>query len=241
MKIRIGTSGWNYSHWKGIFYPSDLAKTKWLEFYATQFDTVELNATFYRLPSEKTFQSWYKRTPANFLWSLKANRAITHIKKLKDVKEALDKFYKLVFWLKEKCGVVLFQLPPSLTFEEGLLKEFCSLLNTNYRYALEIRHKSWINDNAFEILAKHNIAFCISDSAGRFPYYEAITADFVYIRLHGPAKLYASEYSEAQINEWAKKLIKWGKDAFVYFNNDFSGYAVKNAKMLKQVIEQWQK
>ena len=238
MEIRIGTSGWNYPHWKDIFYPSKLAKAKWLEFYATQFDTVELNATFYRIPSEKTFQNWYKRTPSNFLWSLKANRTITHIKKLKDVQEPLDKFYQLISCLKEKLGVVLFQLPPSLVFEEELLRDFCTLLDPRYRYTLEVRHKSWINDKVFEILSKYNIAFCISDSAGRFPYYEAITANFIYIRLHGPTKLYASEYSDAQINEWAEKLIKWGKDAFVYFDNDFSGYAVKNAKMLKQALAQ---
>ena len=238
MEIRIGTSGWSYSHWKDIFYPSGLAKTKWLEFYTTQFDTVELNATFYRLPSEKTFQNWYKRTPLDFLWSLKANRLITHIKKLRDVKEPLNRFYQLISGLKEKCRVILFQLPPSLAFEENLLKEFCSLLNPHYKYTLEIRHKSWINDKMFEMLSEHNIAFCISDSAGRFPYYEAITADFIYIRLHGPTKLYASEYSDAQINEWAEKLIEWGKDAFVYFDNDFAGYAVKNAKMLKKVLIQ---
>jgi len=236
MKIRIGTSGWNYDHWKGIFYPEELSKGKWLEFYIKYFDTVELNASFYRLPTQKTFQNWYKRTPRGFIWSVKANKFITHTKRLKDVKEALNRFYNAISGLKEKCGPILFQLPPSLVFEKELLKDFCSMLDFSYRYTLEVRNSSWINDEVFEILKEHNIAFCISDTAGRFPYHEEITADFIYIRLHGSKILYASEYTEEEINLWAQKIIDWGKDVYVYFDNDFNGYAVKNAKMLKKVL-----
>ena len=237
MEIRIGTSGWNYPHWKELFYPKGLSRNKWLEFYAEHFDTVELNVTFYRLPSEKTFKNWHKRVPENFLYSVKASRIITHVRRLKNVEDALENFYSAVSHLKEKCGPILFQLPPSLSFEEDLLEEFCSILRPEYRYALEIRHKSWIDDRVFEILRKYNIAFCISDSAGRFPYHEEVTADFVYVRLHGPTKLYASEYTEEQIREWAEKLRKWGRDAFIYFDNDFNAYAIKNAKMLKEYLK----
>ena len=237
MEIRIGTSGWNYPHWKDIFYPDHLPKRKWLEFYTQYFETVELNATFYRLPSEKTFQNWYKRTPKEFVWSLKASKFITHTKRLKNVQDPLDKFYNSISGLKEKCGPILFQLPPSLSFEKKLLEDFCKMLDPSYKYALEVRHKSWINNEVFEILKKYNIAFCISDSAGRYPYHEAITSDFIYIRLHGPTKLYASEYTEQEISDWATKLKGWQKDAFVYFDNDFKGYAIKNAKMLKDLLE----
>ncbi len=236
MEIRIGTSGWNYPHWKGRFYPANLSKSKWLEFYTQHFDTVELNATFYRLPAKKTFQNWHKRTPPNFLWSLKINRTITHIKKLRDIEESLSNFYSAISGLKEKCGPILIQLPPSLKFDLELFREFCEILDPLYKYALEVRHISWINDKVFEMLSNYNIAFCISDSAGRFPYYETITADFVYIRLHGPTKLYASEYSEEQIEQWAIKIKNWKKDAFIYFDNDFNGYAIKNAFMLKQKL-----
>lgn len=236
MEIRIGTSGWNYPHWKNIFYPENLSRGKWLEFYIKHFETVELNATFYRLPAEKTFQNWYKRTPKGFIWSLKASKFITHTRRLKDVQEPLNKFYSAVSKLKEKCGPILFQLPPSLVFEKNLLEDFCEVLDSSYKYTLEVRNKSWINDDTFEILKKYNVAFCISDTAGKYPYHEEITADFVYIRLHGPTKLYASEYTEQAISHWAEKLTNWGKDAFVYFDNDFEGYAIKNAKMLKRKL-----
>ena len=237
MEIRIGTSGWNYPHWKDVFYPKDLPRGKWLEFYSKHFDTVELNATFYRLPSEKTFQNWYKRTPSEFIWSVKASKFITHTKRLKDVQDALIRFYNSISPLKEKCGPILFQLPPSLNFEKDLLEDFCKLLDPSYRYTLEVRHKSWIDDKVFETLKKYNIAFCISDSAGRYPYYEAVTSAFVYLRLHGSRKLYASEYSDEEIAAWAKKILKWERDAYIYFDNDFNAYAIKNAKQLKEVLK----
>ncbi|MBW1960850.1 MAG: DUF72 domain-containing protein [Deltaproteobacteria bacterium] len=189
---RIGTSGWNYEHWKDRFYPSGLAKSKWLNFYTEHFDTVEVNATFYRLPKPKTFDNWYEKTPDNFLWAVKGSRYITHIQRLKDTAESLERLYQSVERLKEKAGPILFQLPPSFTFDERILKAFCKELNPAFRHALEVRHESWIDEVVFQILKENNIALCISDSAGRFPYCEAITADFVYIRLHGSKKLYAS-------------------------------------------------
>ncbi len=236
MEIRVGTSGWNYPHWRDIFYPENLAKGKWLEFYSKYFDTVELNATFYRLPVEKTFQNWYKRTPSGFIWAVKASKFITHTKRLKDVQDALKRFYNSVSQLKEKCGPILFQLPPSLVFEKTLLENFCEILDHSYNYAMEVRNESWINDKAFRILNKHNIAFCISDTAGRYPYHEEITADFVYVRLHGSRRLYASEYTQEEMISWAKKISDWKRNAYIYFDNDFQGYAVKNARMLKEIL-----
>ncbi len=233
---RIGTSGWNYKHWKEIFYPADLSPRKWLEFYSSHFNTVELNATFYRLPKVNTFESWKNRTPDGFLWSVKANKFITHTKRLKDCREPLDRFYTSVSGLGDKLGPILFQLPPSLTYDEQVFLDFCALLKPNYLHTLEVRNRSWLDDGAFEIMRKFNIAFCISDTAGRYPYHEAVTADFVYIRLHGSRKLYASEYTVEELHTWAKKILHWGKRTFCYFDNDFEGYAIKNARGLINIL-----
>ncbi len=235
-KWRIGTSGWNYPHWKGIFYPDNIPRAKWLEYYSERFDTVELNATFYRLPKEQTFKNWNKRTPEGFLYSVKISKFITHTKRLKDCADALLKFYSAIEHLKEKLGPILIQLPPGLKYERSMFESFCYLLNSSYKHTLEVRNKSWLCDEAFQIMKEHGIAFCISDTAGRYPYHEEITADFVYIRLHGSKKLYASEYTESEINQWATKIRKWNKPTYVYFDNDFNGYAVKNAHQLIQCL-----
>lgn len=234
--VHIGTSGWTYGHWKGIFYPEDQPKARWLEYYAREFDTVELNATFYRLPNKTTFEKWFKRTPEGFLWSLKASRYITHVKRLKDVREPLDRFYHSASRLGSKLGPLLFQLPPSLTYDAHLMESFLARLDPSFRHAVEIRHSSWLTSEFFTQLQHKNTAFCISDTAGRYPYQEEITADFVYIRLHGSRKLYASEYTKEELEIWAKKIQDWGRETFVYFDNDFGGYAVRNAKMLKKLL-----
>ncbi len=234
--IRVGTSGWTYPHWKGVFYPVDCSRSQWLEYYAEHFDTVELNATFYRLPRASTFLGWKRRTPGNFLRTVKASKYITHTKRLKEPKEPLTQFYSAASALEEKLGPILFQLPPSLMFHEGDLHVFCQCVNPSKRHALEVRHPSWISDRCFAILQKYNIAFCIADSAGRYPFHEAVTADFVYIRLHGSRKLYASEYGEEELQEWAHKIEDWQKDTYLYFDNDFEGHAVRNAKRLKDIL-----
>jgi len=235
-QIRIGTSGWNYQHWKGLFYPPNCRQSEWLEYYVEHFDTVELNATFYGLPKLKTFENWRLRTPDGFLWAVKANKYITHIKRLKDPRQPLERFYEAVSGLKEKSGPVLFQLPPSLSFREQTFRHFCQSLDVSIPHALEVRHPSWVNDRLFSILQEHNMAFCIADTAGRYPYHEEVTADFVYVRLHGSKKLYASDYSEEELRLWAHKIRKWNTETFLYFDNDFGGYAVKNAGRLKQIL-----
>jgi uncharacterized protein YecE (DUF72 family) len=235
-KIRIGTSGWTYSHWKHVFYPLACPKSRWLEYYTEHFDTVELNATFYRLPKATTFEGWGRRTPDLFLWAVKASKYITHTKRLREPAEPLERLYSVTSALGEKLGPILFQLPPSLSFDEERFTGFCGCLSPSRRHALEVRHPSWISDRLFAILEAHDMAFCISDTAGRYPFHERVTADFIYIRLHGSKKLYASDYSEEELQAWAQKIRKWEKDTYLYFDNDFEGYAVKNAKRMKEIL-----
>jgi uncharacterized protein YecE (DUF72 family) len=236
-RIHIGTSGWNYHHWRGGFYPPDCPKAKWLQHYTKNFTTVEVNATFYGQPKPETFKTWRRATPDGFLWAVKANRYITHIKRLRDVHEPLERFFGAALLLKEKLGPVLFQLPPGLAFHESIFDGFCENLE-HYKHpcALEVRHTSWLADRVLARLEKRRIAFCISDTAGRYPYGEAVTADFVYIRLHGSQKLYVSEYTEEELHTWAQKIRKWDKDTYVYFDNDFAGHAPKNAARVKEIL-----
>ncbi|MDT8272474.1 MAG: DUF72 domain-containing protein [Desulfomonilia bacterium] len=234
--ISIGTSGWTYDHWRGVFYPEDIPKTRWLEFYCRAFSTVEVNATFYRHMKPSTVEKWEQNTPEGFCWSIKANRLITHIKRLRDVHEPLKRFLSSVAPLGEKLGPIIFQLPPSLAFDEGLLMTFLSLIPNHFHCALEARNRSWVNERAFSCLHQHKVAWCISDTAGRHPCYEEITADFVYLRLHGSKKLYASSYTEDELAAWAARIKGWERDTYAYFDNDFMGYAPNNALKLKALL-----
>ncbi len=237
-EIRIGTSGWSYNHWRDIFYPKDLAQAKWLEFYAKIFDTVEINSSFYHLPKPKTFSNWRARTPKNFLFSVKASRFITHVKKLKDVKEPWKRFINSAKELKERLGPILFQLSPNLKANIEKLENFISILPSKYRYTFEFRNESWFNKKIYEILEKNNISLCFADTPS-YPYKEILTADFVYIRLHGHKKLYGSKYTNRELKIWANKIKKWmkeKKDVYVYFDNDACGYAVENAKTLLRML-----
>jgi uncharacterized protein YecE (DUF72 family) len=235
--VHIGTSGWNYDHWRGSFYPAYCPKSKWLQHYTQNFTTVEVNATFYRQPKPETFETWRHTTPDGFLWAVKANRYITHIKRLREAGESLERFFSAAGLLKEKFGPVLFQLPPGLAFEEGTFDRFCgSLEHYNHRCALEVRHTSWLTDRVLARLENRRIAFCISDTAGRYPYGEAVTADFIYIRLHGSQKLYMSDYTEEELRAWVRKITQWDRDTYVYFDNDFAGHAPKNAVRMKEIL-----
>ncbi|MBM4271959.1 MAG: DUF72 domain-containing protein [Deltaproteobacteria bacterium] len=235
--VSIGTSGWNYGHWRSVFYPPECPKTKWLQFYAGEFTTVEVNATFYRLPPQATFENWKRNTPEGFLWAVKANRYITHVKRLQDPDESLGRFFRAARSLGEKLGPVLFQLPPALAYNRDVFSRFCETLDKyRHRCALEIRHKSWLEERVLATLETHGIAFCISDTAGRYPYSEAVTADFIYIRLHGSRKLYVSDYTEEELQAWAEKITRWGRDTYVYFDNDFAGHAPGNAASLKRIL-----
>jgi len=237
----IGTSGWSYDHWIGKFYPENLNKNKWLEFYTESFDSVELNASFYRLPRKKTFQNWKKRTPPEFIFAVKMSRYVTHVKRLLDPEESLQIFFDAVSSLEEKCSAVLIQLPPSLKFDLERVDKFLRELNTNYkeyRFTLECRNQSWFNDEVYNLFKKYGIALCISDTPC-YPYAEEVTAEFVYVRLHGHEQLYASNYSDQQLEEWANRIKHWnekGMDVYVYFDNDANAYAVKNALKLKELL-----
>jgi len=240
----IGTSGYNYPHWwNGVFYPSDLPQRKWLEFYAGHFDTVELNVSFYRLPKKEVFEGWYKRTPKKFYFAVKGSRYITHIKRLKDCREPLTLLSENASPLKEKFGVVLWQLPPRFKFQKDRLEAFCVLLSTlprakRIRHTFEFRDESWLCEEAFRILEEFSFAFCIAHGSG-LPFVDRVTSDFVYLRLHGGEVLYGSNYSDKELKRWAEKIEGWtekGKDVFVYFNNDAYGFAIKNALTLKKIL-----
>ena len=232
----IGCSGWNYKHWKGLFYPETIPQYRWLQYYASIFTTVEINATFYRQFKDATYTSWYNRVNNEFCYSLKLSRYITHVKRLLHGEDAIQRCVTSASLLKDKLGVIVIQLPPSLKFDEQLVGDFLLLLPSNYRYAIEARHGSWLCDSCFSLLQQHNIAWCIADTASRYPYHEVVTANFVYIRLHGSKKLYASEYTMQELEEWANKIIAWDKITYCYFDNDVNAYAVFNALSLKRLL-----
>lgn len=232
----VGTSGWNYPHWRKIIYPDNLKTSEWLSFYSSYFQTTEVNVTFYRDVRKSTFERWFTQVGDNFLFSVKMPRIITHYKRLNSDKGTITKFLHSISPLKEKLGAILIQLPPSLKFDRELFKRFFELLDFRYRYAIEVRNKTFFDESFLNILKTYNIALCIADSAKRYPYFEDITADFIYVRLHGSERLYASEYSEEELNTWAQKIQKWNRPSFIYFNNDLSGYAFKNALRLKELL-----
>jgi len=234
--IRIGTSGWHYGHWAGPFYPADLPKDKWLEYYAKNFDTVEINNTFYHLPKPPALKRWHNLTPKNFLYAVKASRYITHIKKLKDVSEELTRFLGLAALLGRKLGLVLYQLPPSLHKDLDRLESFVRLLPKEQAAVFEFRHESWYCEDTYKLLGKFNVGFCIHDLSGlESP--RVVTADIIYVRFHGTTGRYSGCYSKSMLANWAKWLQDHAKNVrsiYVYFNNDQAAYAVQNAKMLKQ-------
>ena len=236
----IGTSGWHYDDWKERFYPRGLAKSRWLEFFARQFSTVELNNTFYRLPSEETVTRWHESTPGGFTFSVKASRYITHIKRLRKVDEELETMFKRVGLLKEKLGPLLYQLPHSYERNDEVLDSFLSLLPSDRKHVLEFRHESWLKDKVFEILRRHQTGFCIFDQPD-MPCPAVVTSSFGYVRFHG--KKYSSSYTMQELASWAKKIVELatGLDSFfIYFNNDVRGYAVNNARTLREELSEKQ-
>jgi len=238
----IGTSGWNYDHWRENFYPEDLDSSEWLSFYQDQFNTVEINNSFYKLPEKETLRSWRDTVTKDFKLTPKANRYITHMKKLKEPEESLQNMLEAFSELKDSIGPILFQLPPNWNFNRERLGHFLSLLPEDKRAAFEFRDRSWINDESLELLVEHNASFCIYDLTG-YQTPEYMPADFVYLRLHGPNKEEELKgcYTEEQLTGWADKIKQWtknGRDVFVYFNNDDKGYAPDNAKKLQSILEE---
>ncbi len=235
----IGTSGWHYRHWAGRFYPDDAATEDFLAFYARHFRTVEINNTFYRLPSVDVLSAWRAATPANFIFACKASRYITHLKKLKDAPQSTQRFFSAVQALGSKLGPVLFQLPPRWRVNVDRLRRFLEVLPKAHRYAFEFRDQSWLCDEIFQVLRQHNAALCLYD----LDYRQSpilLTADFTYVRLHGPDGAYRGCYGEKNLNQWAQRIRAWrkdGLDVYCYFDNDEAGYATQNAAQLICLIE----
>jgi uncharacterized protein YecE (DUF72 family) len=237
--VRIGTSGWHYKHWLGLFYPPKLAPKQMFHYYSLHFDTVELNNTFYRLPKPETFESWRDNSPDSFLYAVKASRFITHMKKLKDPESSTMKFFDGAERLGEKLGPILFQLPPRWRVDMERLSDFLATLPEEHRYVVEIRDESWMVKEVYDVLRQFNVAFCVHDLAHMQTPRE-ITADFTYVRFHGPgAAKYRGSYSDSALREWAEQISGWSAanvDSYVYFNNDIGGHAITNAQTLKQLL-----
>ena len=237
-EIRVGTSGWYYDHWLGRFYPDDLPKNKWFEHYARHFDTVEINNTFYHLPKPQTLSRWHKLAPKGFVYAVKANRYITHIKKLKDTSDALERFFDAVTLLKGRLGPILYQLPPSLHIDLDLLTSFIKLLPKKRPAVFEFRHKSWYVEETFDLLGASDAALCIHDMPGNESP-RRVTADTIYVRFHGTQGRYSGNYTDKMLAEWANWLKEQSKSArtvYAYFNNDAHAHAVNNATQLRHEL-----
>ncbi len=233
--VYIGCSGWSYKDWKGSFYPLNLPLKERLSYYMNFFNTVEINSTFYHLPTQKTVQLWYDQAPKGFQYSLKVNRNITHIKRFKDIREPLHYFYGLSEILREKIGGLLFQFPESFRFTEAKLTRIISHLNENYKNVVEFRHPSWWNTKVIQAFESTNILFCTVNGFS-LPEKPIIINNKIYMRFHGnPA--YTSLYSDQYLSQWAALLKDASlKEIWVYFNNTCNAYAVQNALQLKKIL-----
>ncbi|MCW2796012.1 DUF72 domain-containing protein [Nocardioides sp.] len=242
-EVRIGCSGWSYVHWVGVLYPPGLPKAKWRDAYAAHFDTVELNASFYRWPGEKPFVMWRNALPPGFLMSVKASRWITHARRLKDDEGAwAERLTKAWEALGDRRGVMLLQLHPAHERDDARLDEFLSRLPRTMRVAVEFRHPSWHHEAVYELLERRGAAYVVMSGAG-LPCVLRATAEFVYVRMHGPSHehLYAGSYSDSDLDWWADRIREWQvqeRDVFVYFNNDGQGHAVVDADRLRTRLGQ---
>ncbi|HUR19472.1 MAG TPA: DUF72 domain-containing protein [Vicinamibacterales bacterium] len=241
MAVHIGTSGWSYGHWVNALYPGGLPTERRLDYYVRQFGTVELNASYYRWPSDAAFTSWRRRLPADFLMTVKAPRALTHIRRLYRPEPWMARIRSGLSRLGSKGGVFLVQLPPSATLDHARLKYFLERVPSTLRVAVEFRNETWLQDSTFALLEQHGAAYCVMSGA-KLPCVLRVTAPFVYARLHGPDHnhLYAGSYSDEDLRWWADRVREWQgmhRDVFVYFNNDGHGNAVRNAQTLKEMVE----
>lgn len=238
-RLFIGTSGWHYASWKGPFFPCDLKAKDQLQYYATQFTTTELNGVFYRTPTTEAVTAWREQTPLDFVFSWKASKFITHWKRLSASSEnSIQLLESRIALLGEKAGPILFQLPPQFARNDERLTSFLKMLNRKRRYTFEFRHPSWYAPRVLRLLAAENIALCISDHADA-PAPWKRTAEFLYIRGHGPTGRYKGHYSDTALASWAKRVSSWrrrGYDAFVYFDNDQKSAAPRDAARLQKLL-----
>jgi uncharacterized protein YecE (DUF72 family) len=237
-ELRIGCSGWVYKDWKGPFYPPEVKDKDRLAYYATRFDTAEINASFYRLPSEGMVAGWAERAPEGFVFAWKVSRFITHNKKLKDAAEAVELVFGRMAPLADHYGPALIQLPPQLRRNDERLASFLALLPKGRRHTVEFRHESWYDATVFQILAEHDAALCISDHHSAPSPWE-VTASWVYVRGHGPGGRYFGRYTDEELATWAERIAAWraqGRDVYVYFDNDIKSAAPFDAEVLKRLV-----
>jgi uncharacterized protein YecE (DUF72 family) len=237
-QLRIGTSGWHYQGWRGDFYPASLPPAKMLSWYARHFDTVEINNTFYRLPTEEALLNWKKLAPPGFLFAVKGSRYITHMKRLTDPEKSVELFFSRVELLGNTLGPILFQLPPKWKANAERLAEFLQVLPRRHKYIIEFRDESWYVPQIYDLLRRHRVALCIHDLHGVQSPTE-ITTDFTYVRFHGTTGKYQGNYSTEMLEDWAKKIQTWQhqlSNIYVYFNNDVGGHAVRNALSLATML-----
>jgi len=237
--LRVGCSGYEYEHWRAALYPEGLAKARWLERYASLFDTVEINRTFYRLPSARTFDAWRARVPSDFVFALKLSRYGSHFKHLKDPEAWLPIFVERAERLGPQLGPVLVQLPPHWDADPARLERFLNVAAGAHRWAVEVRDRRWLCDAVFDVLRRHDAALCLHDLLAHHP--EVVTASWVYRRFHGPTTgaPYAGSYSPQALSGAARRIrahLDAGRDVFAYFNNDADGHAVHNARTLKRYL-----
>ena len=237
-RIHIGTSGWNYKHWVGSFYPEKFPAKNMLGFYSEHFDTVEINATHYHLPNFTSFDSWRETVPGNFVFSVKASRFTTHMKKLKSPRKSTEKFFVRAERLRAKLGPILFQLPPRWKVNVERLAAFLSAMPRGHRYTFEFRDHSWFTPEVYDVLRAHKAALCFYHQMG-YDSPQEMTADFIYVRLHGTESKYGGSYPDTLLKEWARRIRRWrkqSKEIYFYFNNDPEGHAIRNALTLKQMV-----
>jgi len=241
-KFHIGTSGWSYKDWIEIFYPKRLKAADWLSYYATIFNCTEINSSFYRLPQKQTVISWIKKVPKDFLFCPKMSRYLTHIKRLKEPEEPLDRFFSIFEPMKKQMGPVLIQLPGTAAFDHDVAENLYCLLKQKfslYKFAIEVRHLSWMTENSYALMEKYDIAFVMSHSGDHFPYAEVITSKNIYFRFHGPGSLYNTKYDDETMEKYAALSKKWldkGHDLWIFFNNDWFGYGIDNALSLRTFL-----
>jgi uncharacterized protein YecE (DUF72 family) len=234
--INIGCSGWYYWHWKGNFYPDDVPRAQWFSIYQKHFGTVELNAPFYGWPTVATVKTWLRQAQQDFVYTIKVSELITHIKRFDQTEELIKDFGYIADLLGERMGCFLFQLPPSVKYDPDMLAHILRQLDPRHRNVVEFRHKSWWNDDVYSAFERANAIFC-STSGPRLPDELIKTADDIYVRFHGVNRWYRHDYSEAELQVWADRIITSGaKIVWVYFNNDRDGYAIKNAEMLARLL-----
>jgi len=239
--VLVGCSGWQYTHWRGDFYPARLPQSRWLEFYAQRFNSVEINNTFYRLPDAATFEAWKRRAPRRFVYAVKASRYLTHMKKLKDPDAPLELFFSRAKRLGAALGPVLYQLPPRWPLSSASRERFATFLRAlprRRRHVVEFRDLSWYADDVFALLERHRVALCLHDMQGSASPTIAI-GPLVYVRFHGPQK-YGGRYTDTTLERWAEWLTeraRAGSPIYAYFNNDTGGHAPRDAVRLRRLIE----